>query len=69
MDAAAIMDIELGETMPIFCDKCGAQLKNENAKFCDKCGAEVKINNNQRNTGTNNTGPMKSDYTSRTNSL
>ena len=58
MDAAAIMDIELGETMPIFCDKCGAQLKNENAKFCDKCGAEVKINNNQRNTGTNNTGPM-----------
>ena len=58
MDAAAIMDIELGETMPIFCDKCGAQLKNENAKFCDKCGAEVKINNNQNNTGITNTGPM-----------
>ena len=44
--------------MAKFCDKCGAQLKNENAKFCDKCGAEVKINNNQSNTGTTNIGPM-----------
>ena len=26
-----------------FCDKCGEELKNENAKFCDKCGAEVKL--------------------------
>ena len=32
-----------------FCDKCGAELKNENAKFCDKCGAEV-INNNSSST-------------------
>lgn len=44
--------------MAKFCDKCGAQLKNENAKFCDKCGAEVKISNNQSNTKTTNTGPM-----------
>ena len=29
--------------MPKYCDKCGEELKNENAKFCDKCGAEVKL--------------------------
>ena len=28
------------------------------SKICEECGEEVKINNNQRNTGTNNTGPM-----------
>ena len=44
--------------MSKICEECGEEIKNENAKFCDKCGAEVKINNNQRNTGTNNTGPM-----------
>ena len=32
--------------MAHYCDKCGAKLKNENAKFCDKCGAEVNIHNN-----------------------
>ena len=37
--------------MATFCDKCGGELKNENAKYCDKCGAEVKITNNQTNTG------------------
>ena len=26
-----------------FCDKCGAQLKTENARFCDKCGAKVSL--------------------------
>lgn len=46
MDAAAIMDIELGETMPIFCDKCGAKIRNENAKFCDKCGNEITTTSN-----------------------
>ena len=35
-----------------FCDKCGSELKNENAKFCDKCGAE--INNSADNTENNN---------------
>ena len=35
-----------------FCDKCGSELKNENAKFCDKCGAE--INNSVNNTENNN---------------
>ena len=39
-----------------FCDKCGNELKNENAKFCDKCGAEVKISSNQSNGGTTNVG-------------
>lgn len=29
--------------MPKYCDKCGEELKNENAKFCDKCRAEVKL--------------------------
>ena len=32
-----------------FCDKCGSELKNENAKFCDKCGAEVKFTSNTTN--------------------
>lgn len=39
-----------------FCDKCGEELKNENAKFCDKCGAEVKISNNQSNAGQTTVG-------------
>ena len=39
-----------------FCDKCGEELKNENAKFCDKCGAEVKISNTQSNSGTTTVG-------------
>ena len=29
-----------------FCDKCGAELKTENARFCDKCGAKVKFAGN-----------------------
>ena len=33
--------------MASFCDKCGHELKIENARFCDKCGAEVKIRNSQ----------------------
>lgn len=32
--------------MPKFCDKCGAELKNNNVNFCDKCGAEVKTDHN-----------------------
>lgn len=44
--------------MARFCDKCGAELKNENGKFCDKCGAEVKITSNQSNTETTNAGPV-----------
>ena len=32
-----------------FCDKCGAELKNENVNFCDKCGAEVKFKSNTQN--------------------
>lgn len=39
--------------MTKFCDKCGAEQKNENAKFCDKCGAKVKISNNNSNTKNN----------------
>lgn len=39
-----------------FCDKCGEELKNENAKFCDKCGAEVKMSSNQNSAGTANLG-------------
>lgn len=27
--------------MATFCDKCGAEVKDENAKFCHKCGAEI----------------------------
>lgn len=27
-----------------YCDKCGAQLKNENSKFCEKCGSKLKFN-------------------------
>lgn len=34
--------------MSKFCDKCGAELKNENAKFCDKCGSEIRIAQNNR---------------------
>lgn len=30
--------------MPKFCDKCGAELKNENAKFCDNCGTGINQN-------------------------
>lgn len=42
--------------MPTFCDKCGNELKNDNAKFCDKCGAEVKANQNNNNTTTTVSG-------------
>lgn len=44
--------------MAKFCDKCGNELKNDNAKFCDKCGAEVKITNNQTINQTTTTGGM-----------
>ena len=43
---AVIMTIKLGEIISMFCDKCGAQLKNENAKFCDKCGNRITVTNN-----------------------
>ena len=29
--------------MPRICDKCGEEIKNENAKFCDKCGAKIEV--------------------------
>ena len=35
-----------------FCDKCGAELNNDNARFCDKCGAEVKTSSNQNSNQT-----------------
>ena len=35
-----------------FCDKCGAELNNDNARFCDKCGAEVKTSSNQNSSQT-----------------
>ena len=35
-----------------YCDKCGGELKSDNAKFCDKCGAEVKITNTQTSSQT-----------------
>lgn len=38
--------------MPTFCDKCGNELKNDNAKFCDKCGAEISGNQNKNNNNT-----------------
>ena len=43
--------------MARFCDKCGNELKNDNARFCDKCGAEVKVTI-QTNAGTGNMGGM-----------
>lgn len=39
-----------------FCDKCGAELKNDDARFCDKCGAEVKTISNQSSSGTTTVG-------------
>ena len=38
--------------LPTFCDKCGNELKNDNAKFCDKCGAEISGNQNKNNNNT-----------------
>ena len=38
--------------MPTFCDKCGNELKNDNAKFCEKCGAEISGNQNKNNNNT-----------------
>lgn len=35
--------------MPMFCDKCGAEQKNKNAKFCDKCGNKLISTNNNIN--------------------
>ena len=29
--------------MSKFCEKCGEEIKNENAKFCDKCGAKIEV--------------------------
>lgn len=43
---AVIMTIKLGEIISMFCDKCGAKIKNENAKFCDKCGNRITVTNN-----------------------
>lgn len=39
--------------IPKFCDKCGGELKNQNAKFCDKCGAEITINKNKTDNDAN----------------
>lgn len=40
--------------MHSFCDQCGNEIKNENAKFCDKCGAEIKNQNTTNNSGNDN---------------
>ena len=45
--------------MPKFCDKCGAELKNENAKFCDKCGAKVKFTSNTQSNNNNPNIPLE----------
>lgn len=45
--------------MPKYCDKCGEELKNENAKFCDKCGAEVKLPSNQQNNFNSSNMPLE----------
>lgn len=44
--------------MAKFCDKCGAELKNENVKFCDKCGAKVKFTSNTQNNSTTPIMPL-----------
>ena len=41
-----------------FCDKCGAELKNENAKFCGECGAKVKFTSNTQNSSANSNIPI-----------
>lgn len=42
-----------------YCDKCGNELKNEDAKFCDKCGSEIKvIEQNEAKPQQNNTKPV-----------
>lgn len=38
--------------MAKFCDKCGAELRNENVKFCDKCGAKLKFTSNTQSNST-----------------
>ena len=38
--------------MTKFCDKCGAELNNDNARFCEKCGTEVKTSSNQNSSQT-----------------
>ena len=35
--------------MSSFCDQCGNELKNVNAKFCDKCGAKIIKQNTNDN--------------------
>lgn len=44
--------------MTKFCDKCGHELKNENAKFCDKCGTELKFKTNLQNNIANQNIPI-----------
>ncbi len=29
--------------MATFCDKCGAEIKDDTVKFCHKCGAEISV--------------------------
>ena len=36
-----VLYILIGDSLSKFCDKCGAEIKNENSKYCDKCGNEV----------------------------
>ena len=45
--------------MPKYCDKCGSEITNENAKFCDKCGAEVKLPSNQQNNFNSSNMPLE----------
>ncbi|MDO5814949.1 MAG: zinc-ribbon domain-containing protein [Methanobrevibacter sp.] len=52
-----------------FCDKCGEELKNENARFCDKCGAEVKMGSNQNNAKTANIGGIVCPHCGQTTSM
>ena len=44
-----------------FCDKCGAQLKTENARFCDKCGAKVKFPSNTQSTANASNIPINTE--------
>ena len=42
--------------MSNFCDKCGAEVKDENVKFCHKCGAEISVKQITAKDGINESG-------------
>lgn len=44
--------------MTKYCDKCGSEIANENAKFCDKCGTELKFKTNLQNNIANQNIPI-----------